>query len=228
MGRLTDGPEPTPSEPGRPGSEGPPDPAAPGPAGPDPAPALDPTGRPVPPEPADPRDLPEPVEPAEHGGRAAVVTPAMAQEITTTRLVAAARRPLVWVSEVLYAAVLLGIGVAVGSRWWSPLAWLAGGVLIALWIVSRASRKALQALYPPKTEVRVATGTDGLRFTAPKGSYLLPWSEVRSAEVVREHLVLRRTGPGGAIILPPPLFGPDTVEAATAAADRHQGTHPDA
>lgn len=170
------------------------------------------------PEPDDPRELPPQPQVPRPEGRTAVVTRSMAADVTMTRLTAAARRPSVWAAEALYVGVLLGIGLATGTTWWSPLAWLAGGILISLWVISRASRKALHALYPPDTEVRVSTGTDGLRFTVRDGSYLLPWSEVRSAMIVREHLVLRRTGAGGAIILPPALFGPDTVEAATAAA----------
>lgn len=161
--------------------------------------------------------------PAAPEGRSAVVTPTMAQELTLIRLTEAQKRPTMWVAEALLVIVLVGIGIATAGPWWTPLAWVAAGLFVALWVVSRASRKALHALYPPDTQVQVATGTEGLRFTVPKGSYLLPWSEIRSAEVVREHLLIRRTGPGGPIILPPPLFGPDTVEAATAAARRTAG-----
>ncbi len=142
----------------------------------------------------------------------------MAAEITVTRYTAMSRRPGVWIGLGIYAVVLVVVGLVVRHTWWSPLLWLVGGGFVGLWIVSRAARKALQTLYPPKTEVRVTTEPEGLRFTAAeKGSYLLAWAQVRSVEELRGHLILYRSGPGGPIIVPPALVGPDTVEAATAA-----------
>ncbi len=149
--------------------------------------------------------------------RSVVVDRVGRQQASGARLAAAVRSARLWVTVACWLVALLALAIWRGSSPGSTLMVLFGGAVVALWLVSRTSMKAVDAVYPKEKRVTIETSPAGLWLRTVDGSWHAPWTDFTSAERSRRHLLLHRKGQGGAVVLVPQLVGLEVYDDLTAA-----------
>lgn len=134
------------------------------------------------------------------------------QRASSARLAASVRARGLWIAVGCWLLALLLLAIWRGASLGSTLTVLVGGAVIALWVVSRTSMKAVDAVYPKEKRVTIETSRSGLWLRTVDGTWQAPWTDFTSAERSRRHLLLHRKGPGGAVVLVPELLGPDVYD----------------
>jgi hypothetical protein len=149
------------------------------------------------------------------------------QQASGARLASAVRSRNLWIAAGCWLLAVLVFAVRRGSAAGSVGILLLGGFAVVVWLVSRTSMKAVNAVYPKDKRVTLETSTAGLWLRTVDGSWHAPWTDFRSAERSRHHLLLHRRGQGGAVVLVPPLLGPEVFDDLDAAGIPVTGTDDD-
>ena len=149
------------------------------------------------------------------------------QQASAARLAATVRSRGLWLSVVGWLAVLLALALWQRASAGSAITLLLGGAVVALWLVSRTSMRAVDAVYPKEKRVTLETSPAGLWLRTVDGSWHAPWTDFTSAQRSRRHLLLHRKGPGGAVVLVPALVGLEVYGDLSAAGIPVTGTDVD-
>ena len=122
-----------------------------------------------------------------------------------------------WIAAGCWLLLLLAFALWRGASIGSLAVVLLAGVVVVVWLVSRTSMRAVGAVYPKEKRVTIETSSAGLWLRTVDGSWHAPWTDFRSAERSRHHLLLHRKGQGGAVVLVPALLGPEVFDDLAAA-----------
>jgi hypothetical protein len=165
-----------------------------------------------------PQDAPRP-RPGEGDEplRSTVVDRLGRQQASGARLASAVRSRNLWVAAGCWLLVLVAFSLWRGASPGSLAVVLLAGALVVVWLVSRTSMRAVDAVYPKEKRVTIETSSGGLWLRTVDGSWHAPWTDFRSAERSRHHLLLHRRGQGGAVVLVPALLGPEVYDDLAAA-----------
>lgn len=161
-------------------------------------------------------------EPSEVGGsrpgegdeplRSAALDRVGRQKASGARIAASARSRALWVAVGVWLALILLLAIWRDASVASTIGLLIAGAGVAMWMTSRASMKAVQAIYPKDRRVTIETSSAGIWLRTVDGTWHAPWTDFRSAERSRRHLLLHRRDRGGAVVLVPDLLGPEVYD----------------